>query len=76
MMRLQEEADLVMTPNVGTLDRLLRLAVGAALLLLGAFGPLGWWGLLGLGPIATALLRWCPGYLPFGINTCGPRRPT
>jgi hypothetical protein len=64
-----------MTPNVGPLDRILRIAAGVALLLLGAFGPLGWWGLIGLGPIATAVIGWCPGYLPFGITTCATRRP-
>jgi hypothetical protein len=62
-----------MTRNVGTTDRMIRIAAGVVLLLLGAFGPLGWWGLIGLAPIATGLIGWCPGYLPFGINTCGTR---
>jgi hypothetical protein len=62
-----------MTRNVGTTDRIIRVAAGVALLLLGAFGPLGWWGLIGLAPIATAAIGWCPGYLPFGISTCGTR---
>ncbi|MCX7685921.1 MAG: DUF2892 domain-containing protein [Acetobacteraceae bacterium] len=60
-----------MATNVGSLDRLLRIAAGAILLLLGAFGPLGWWGLIGLAPIATGLLRWCPAYTLIGVNTCG-----
>ena len=63
-----------MTTNVGNLDRMLRIAAGVIILLLGAFGPLGWWGLIGLGPIATALIRWCPAYTLLGVNTCGTRR--
>jgi hypothetical protein len=59
-----------MSTNVGDLDRMLRIAAGVIILLLGAFGPIGWWGLIGLGPIATALLRWCPGYTLLGVNTC------
>jgi hypothetical protein len=35
-----------------------------------AFGPLGWWGAIGLVPIATALIGWCPAYRLLGINTC------
>lgn len=63
-----------MTTNVGTLDRMLRIAAGVIILLLGAFGPLGWWGLIGLAPIVTALIRWCPAYTLIGVNTCGTRR--
>lgn len=63
-----------MTTNVGNLDRMLRIAAGVIILLLGAFGPLGWWGLIGLAPIATALIRWCPAYTLLGVNTCGTRR--
>lgn len=59
-----------MTTNVGNLDRMLRIAVGVILLLLGIFGVIGWWGLIGLLPIATALLRWCPAYSLIGVNTC------
>jgi hypothetical protein len=48
----------------------LRLVAGLALLALGAMGPLGWWGAIGLVPIATALIGWCPAYRLLGINTC------
>jgi len=59
-----------MTSNVGGMDRVLRIAAGALLLALGAFGPLGWWGLVGLVPLATGLMRWCPAYTLLGVNTC------
>lgn len=62
-----------MTKNVGGLDKGLRIAVGLALLALGAFGPLGWWGAIGLVPLATGLMGTCPAYSLFGLNTCAVR---
>ncbi len=59
-----------MTRNMGGLDRALRIAAGLVLLALGWFGPLGWWGLVGLVPLATALAGFCPAYTLLGINTC------
>ena len=63
-----------MTHNVGSIDRGLRIAVGLALLGLGAFGPLGWWGLIGLVPLATGLMSRCPAYSLLGVNTCAAAR--
>jgi hypothetical protein len=63
-----------MTRNVGGLDRGLRIAAGVAILALGAFGPLGWWGLVGLVPLGTALIGFCPVYPLLGINTCGVKK--
>ncbi|WP_372624375.1 DUF2892 domain-containing protein [Falsiroseomonas sp.] len=60
-----------MATNVGGLDRMLRIVAGVVLLALGAFGPLGWWGLIGLVPLATGLMRSCPAYSILGVNTCG-----
>ena len=57
--------------NVGKTDKILRIVAGLALLLLGASGVIGWWGLIGLVPLATGLLGWCPAYSLFGIKTCG-----
>lgn len=62
-----------MTRNIGSIDRALRIGGGVALLALGAFGPLGWWGAIGLLPIATALIGWCPAYPLLGINTCASK---
>lgn len=56
--------------NVGQTDKLLRLGAGVLLLGLGATGVIGWWGLIGLVPLATGLLNWCPAYRLLGINTC------
>ena len=63
-----------MTRNVGSIDRGLRIAAGVALLGLGAFGPLGWWGLIGLVPLATGLMSSCPAYSLLGVNTCSAAR--
>jgi hypothetical protein len=57
--------------NVGKTDKILRIIAGLALLLLGAIGVIGWWGLIGLVPLATGLLGWCPAYSLLGIKTCG-----
>ena len=63
-----------MTRNIGSIDRGLRIAAGLALLGLGAFGPLGWWGLVGLVPLATGLMSNCPAYSLLGVNTCSAAR--
>jgi len=54
--------------NVGNTDRLLRIIIGLVILVLGYIYS-NWWGLVGLIPLLTGLFRWCPGYLPFKINT-------
>lgn len=55
--------------NVGGLDRNLRLALGA-LLILGALLGYGWWMWIGVVPLATGLMRSCPLYSIFGLSTC------
>jgi hypothetical protein len=58
-----------MKTNVGGIDRILRIIAGLALLGAGlAFKS--WWGLIGLVPLLTAVLGWCPAYIPLGLNTC------
>ncbi|MGD1886356.1 MAG: DUF2892 domain-containing protein [Cohaesibacteraceae bacterium] len=60
--------------NVGTIDRILRLIVGVALVAFAIFGPddVAWQGVgyLGFVPITTALLKTCPLYSLFGWSTC------
>lgn len=58
-----------MKPNVGSLDRIARYIIGLALLGAGYYFK-SWWGLVGLVPILTATFRFCPAYLPFGLNSC------
>jgi len=55
--------------NVGKMDRIARMLLGITILGLGFYFQ-SWWGLLGVVPLLTAALRWCPAYLPFGLNTC------
>jgi hypothetical protein len=59
-----------MQTNVGTIDRTLRILAGTALVALAATGTIGPWGYVGVVPLTTALLGWCPAYTLFGINTC------
>ena len=58
------------TKNVGTIDRAVRAIVGIALIALTLTGQLGVWGWIGIVPLATALIGWCPAYTLFGIKTC------
>jgi hypothetical protein len=59
-----------MSCNVGGVDRGLRIVAGLVILALGVAGPLGWWGLVGLVPLATGVMRFCPAYSILGLRTC------
>ena len=59
-----------MTANIGTLDRLLRIALGVVLISLVFVGPQTPWGWIGLVPLLTAGVRFCPLYRMLGIQTC------
>ena len=54
--------------NVGSADRVIRIVVGVAILAAGWYYH-SWWGLIGIGPIVTAAIGWCPAYLPIGLST-------
>lgn len=56
--------------NVGGVDRIARIGVGLLLLILTALGVIGWWGMLGIVPLLTGLIRFCPLYKIIGLNTC------
>ncbi len=56
--------------NEGTADRVIRVALGVALLSLTVVGPHTPWGLVGLVPLATGLFGFCPLYRLVGISTC------
>ncbi len=63
-----------MTGNEGKLDRIVRLTAGAALVGLAATGTVGIWGWVGIVPLATGAMGWCPLYSIFGINTCAVKQ--
>ena len=65
-----------MKANVGGIDRILRIVLGLALIGLAATGTVGWWGWLGVVPLATGLIGWCPPYAILGLNTCRTRQKT
>ncbi len=65
--------------NIGGIDRGLRIVAGAALLLFAITGVpatgYNWLGWIGIVPLATAALGWCPAYTMLGMTTCPvPRR--
>ena len=59
-----------MKTNVGGIDRILRVTVGAALIVAAATGTIGLWGYIGIVPVLTGLFRFCPVYPLLGMNTC------
>lgn len=65
-----------MNKNVGTVDRVLRIVAGLLLLSLLFLldGEAKWFGLIGIVPLATAAMSWCPLYTLFGIRTCPANR--
>ena len=58
-----------MKANVGTVERVARIIVGLALIGLAAAGVIGVWGYIGIVPLATAFVRFCPLYVVLGLNT-------
>ena len=58
-----------MTKNVGKVDKTLRIIVGALLILAVFVGPKTLWGWIGLIPLVTGLMNWCPLYIPFKLST-------
>ena len=68
---LDARTEYKMGANVGAVDRALRIIAGLVILSLFFVveGTNRWWTLLGLVPLATGLVGWCPAYLPFGIST-------
>ncbi|MCA3241417.1 MAG: DUF2892 domain-containing protein [Rubrivivax sp.] len=59
-----------MKTNVGGIDRVLRIVVGLALIALTLTGAIGVWGWIGLVPLATAALGFCPLYTVLGFSSC------
>ena len=59
-----------MKANVGGIDRIARIGAGVVLVGLAATGAVGVWGWIGIVPLATGLMGWCPLYPLLGLNTC------
>ena len=62
-----------MKTNENSVDRALRIVLGLALLGLTISGTIGIWGWLGIVPLATGAIGWCPLYAVLGISTCPVR---
>jgi hypothetical protein len=60
-----------MNKNVGFVDRSIRAFAGIVLIALAAAGVIGWWGYIGIIPLFTAVVSWCPAYTLLGISTKG-----
>ncbi len=58
-----------MKANVGKADKVIRIILGVAIIGVGIYFK-SWWGAIGIVPILTAAISWCPLYTPFGIKTC------
>lgn len=57
-------------PNLGSIDRTIRILAGIGLLALAFVGPQSPWGYLGLVPLLTGVIGFCPAYCPLGLSTC------
>lgn len=60
--------------NSGTADRAIRIIVGLALIALAATGTVGVWGYIGVVPLLTGIVGFCPAYAMLGMNTCGNKK--
>ena len=63
-----------MKSNVGGIDRILRIVIGLVLIGMAATGTVGVWGWIGVVPLATAALGFCPLYTVLGFSSCPVNR--
>lgn len=63
-----------MNKNIGSPERLIRIIVGLALIAIVFVGPKTIWGWIGVVPLLTGLIGWCPPYHLLGINTCSMKK--
>lgn len=59
-----------MKKNIGGIDKILRIVVGALLIVLTVTGTIGVWGWIGVVPLVAGLFGYCPLYSLIGLNTC------
>lgn len=62
-----------MPTNIGSVDRILRIVVGLILIALVFVGPKTAWGWIGVVPLLTAFIGFCPAYTLLGMNTCAKK---
>lgn len=60
---------MTMNENIGTVDRALRIAVGLGLIAANLFGLIGLWGWIGVVPLLTGTIKFCPLYRALGVST-------
>ena len=66
--------EILMNKNVGGIDRIIRIVAGVALIAAAATNAIGVWGYIGVVPLLTGLMGWCPPYKLLGINTCSVKQ--
>ena len=59
-----------MKSNVGGIDKILRILVGIALIVMAYMNVVGVWGYIGVVPLLTGLIGWCPVSPLLGISSC------
>ncbi len=59
-----------MQPNIGNIERVIRIVAGLVVLSLAFVGPQSPWAYLGIVPVMTGIIGWCPPYAMLGISTC------
>jgi hypothetical protein len=57
-----------MKKNVGSADKVIRIILGVAIIAFGIYSQ-SWWGLVGIVPLFTAFIGWCPAYNLIGVST-------
>ena len=63
-----------MNKNIHPIERVIRVVVGIILVTMAFVGPANPWFLLGIIPVLTGLIGWCPPYALFGISTCKTKK--
>ena len=71
LIRIQlTKKEVAMKQNIHNVERVIRIVIGLIILSLVFVGPKSLWGLIGILPIMTGLIGWCPPYQLLGISTC------
>ena len=59
-----------MQKNIHNIERIVRIVIGLGLTSMAFVGPANLWFLIGVVPLLTGIIGWCPPYSLLGINTC------